>query len=56
MLIAFCVAEACSSFPIAGAAYSIVSRLGGRLFGWQTGWWIEIAHVVSVSDSDPRIK
>jgi len=40
MLIAFCVAEACSSFPIAGAAYSIVSRLGGRLFGWQTGWWI----------------
>jgi amino acid transporter len=51
MLIAFCVAEACSSFPIAGAAYSIVSRLGGRMFGWQTGWWIEIAHIVSVSGS-----
>jgi amino acid transporter len=51
MLIACCVAEACSSFPVAGAAYNIVSRLGGRLFGWQTGWWIEIAHIVSVSGS-----
>lgn len=51
MLVAFCVAEACSSYPVAGAAYSIVSRLGGRLAGWQTGWWIEIAHIVSVSGS-----
>src|SRR5689334_24325917 len=39
MLIAFCVAEACSSYPIAGGAYNIVSRLAGRLAGWQTGWW-----------------
>ena len=51
MLIAFCVAEACSSFPIAGGAYNIVSRLGGRFAGWQTGWWLEIAHIVSVSGS-----
>src|SRR5690349_11698025 len=51
MLIAFCVAEACSSFPIAGGAYNIVSRLTGRLAGWQTGWWLEIAHIVSVSGS-----
>jgi len=51
LLVAFCVAEACSSFPVAGAAYSIVSRLGGRFLGWQTGWWIEIAHIVSVSGS-----
>ncbi|HET9648855.1 MAG TPA: amino acid permease, partial [Microlunatus sp.] len=51
LLIAYCVAEACSSFPIAGGAYNIVSRLGGRFLGWQTGWWLEIAHIVSVAGS-----
>lgn len=51
LLIAFCVAEACSSFPIAGGAYNIVSRLMGRLTGWQVGWWIEIAHIVSLAGS-----
>lgn len=51
LLIAFCVAEACSSYPIAGGAYNIVSRLGGRFLGWQTGWWLEIAHIVSVAGS-----
>ena len=51
MLVAFCVAESCSSYPIAGGAYNIVSRLAGRFFGWQTGWWLEIAHIVSVSGS-----
>ncbi len=51
LLVAFCVAEACSSFPVAGAAYSIVSRLGGRFLGWQTGWWLEIAHIVSLAGS-----
>ena len=40
LLIAFCVAEACSSFPVAGGANNIVSRLGGRFLGWQTGWWL----------------
>lgn len=51
LLIAWCVAESCSSFPIAGAAYNIVSRLGGRFLGWQTGWWLEIAHIVSLAGS-----
>jgi amino acid transporter len=51
MLIAFCVAESCSSYPIAGGAYNIVSRLGGRFIGWQTGWWLEIAHIVSLAGS-----
>ncbi len=51
MLVAFCVAEACSSYPIAGGAYNIVSRIAGRFLGWQTGWWLEIAHIVSVSGS-----
>ncbi len=51
LLVAWCVAEACSSFPIAGGAYNIVSRLLGRLPGWQVGWWLEIAHVVSLAGS-----
>lgn len=51
MLVAFCVAEACSSYPVAGGAYNIVSRLGGRFLGWQTGWWLEIAHIVSLAGS-----
>ncbi len=51
LLVAFCVATACSSYPIAGGAYNIVSRLGGRFLGWQTGWWLEIAHIVSLAGS-----
>jgi amino acid transporter len=48
LLIAFCVAESCSAYPIAGAAYNTVSRLGGGFLGWQTGWWIGLAHVFSL--------
>lgn len=51
LLIAWCVAEACSAYPVAGASYNIVSRLGGRFLGWQTGWWIEIAHIISLAGS-----
>ncbi|MGW0877501.1 APC family permease [Streptomyces sp. NPDC002740] len=51
MLIALCVAEACSAYPIAGGAYNIVSRLGGGFLGWQTGWWIELAHIFSLASS-----
>ncbi|MFE2887343.1 APC family permease [Streptomyces graminifolii] len=51
MLIALCVAEACSAYPIAGGAYNIVSRLGGSFLGWQTGWWIELAHIFSLASS-----
>ncbi|MFZ0040033.1 MAG: amino acid permease [Solirubrobacteraceae bacterium] len=51
VVVAWCVAEACSAYPVAGASYNIVSRLAGRFAGWQTGWWIEIAHIVSVSGS-----
>ncbi|MHC3472638.1 APC family permease [Streptomyces sp. 7R007] len=51
ILIAFCVAEACSAYPVAGAAYNIVSRLGGGFLGWQTGWWIELAHIFSLASS-----
>ncbi len=51
VLIAMLVAEACSAYPVAGGAYNIVSRRGGRFAGWQTGWWIELAHIMSVSSS-----
>ncbi|MFG3028819.1 APC family permease [Streptomyces sp. NPDC048253] len=51
MLIALCVAEACSAYPIAGGAYNVVSRLGGTFLGWQTGWWIELAHIFSLASS-----
>ncbi|MFE7035392.1 APC family permease [Streptomyces sp. NPDC057621] len=51
ILIALCVAEACSAYPIAGGAYNIVSRLGGTFLGWQTGWWIELAHIFSLASS-----
>jgi amino acid transporter len=51
ILIAFCVAEACSAYPVAGGAYNIVSRLGGTFLGWQTGWWLEMAHTFSLASS-----
>ncbi len=51
VLISVLVAEACSAYPVAGGAYNIVSRRGGRFVGWQTGWWIELAHIMSVSSS-----
>lgn len=51
ILIALCIAEACSSYPVAGGAYNIVSKLFGRLPGWQVGWWLSIAHIVSLAGS-----
>jgi amino acid transporter len=49
MVVAMCVAEACSAYPVAGGTYNIVSRLRSRWLGWQTGWWIMIAHISSVT-------
>ena len=50
-VVALCVAEMCSAYPVAGSAYNIVSRLGGRNLGWQVGWWVQIAHIASVSSA-----
>ncbi len=50
-VVALTVAEQCSAYPVAGSAYNIVSRLGGRLIGWQVGWWVQIAHIASVSSA-----
>jgi amino acid transporter len=52
------IAELVSAYPLAGGVYQINNRIlrqaKGRLFrsnwlGWQTGWWIVIAHTVAVS-------
>jgi amino acid transporter len=49
MVVAMLVAEACSAYPLAGGTYNIVSRLKAKWLGWQTGWWITIAHIASVT-------
>lgn len=51
LVVAALVAEACSAYPVAGGAYNIVSRRAGRFLGWQTGYWIELAHIMSVAGS-----
>ncbi len=51
VVVAMCVAELCSAYPLAGGAYQIVSRLRSRGLGWQVGWWVQIAHVASVSSA-----
>jgi amino acid transporter len=51
VIVAMCVAELCSAYPLAGGAYQIVSRLHSRALGWQIGWWVQIAHIASVSSA-----
>ncbi len=51
MLVAVCIAEACSAYPVAGGAYNILTRISGRAVGWQTGWWIVVAHIASITAS-----
>lgn len=51
VIVAICVAELTSAYPLAGGAYQIVSRLHGRGLGWQIGWWVQIAHIASVSSA-----
>lgn len=51
VVVAICVAELTSAYPLAGGAYQIVSRLRSRGLGWQVGWWVQIAHIASVSSA-----
>jgi amino acid transporter len=51
VVVAICVAELTSAYPLAGGAYQIVSRLRSRSLGWQVGWWVQIAHIASVSSA-----
>ena len=39
LMVAFSMAELASSFPTAGAIYWWSARLGGRKWGWYTGWF-----------------
>lgn len=44
------VAQLVSAYPLAGGVYQITSRITGKAWlGWQTGWWLLIAHTVSVT-------
>jgi amino acid transporter len=48
VVVALCVAEDCSAYPLAGGGYNIVRRLSGRFLGWQTGWFLLLAHIISI--------
>jgi amino acid transporter len=44
------VAHLVSAYPLSGGVYQITSRITGKTWlGWQTGWWIVVAHTVSVT-------
>jgi amino acid transporter len=43
------VAELVSAYPLAGGVYQINNRITKRPWiGWQSGWWLIIAHTVSL--------
>ncbi|WP_051791414.1 APC family permease [Amycolatopsis jejuensis] len=48
VVVAFCIAELCSAYPLAGGVYQVVTRQAGKFLGWQVGWMIQIAHFASV--------
>lgn len=48
LVVACCVAELGSAYPLAGGVYQVVTRQAGRFLGWQVGWMIQIAHLASV--------
>lgn len=43
------VAELVSAYPLSGGVYQIVTRITRRPWlGWQTGWLVCVAHIVSI--------
>lgn len=39
-----------SAYPLAGGVYQITARITKKVWlGWQTGWWLLIAHTVAVT-------
>lgn len=52
LTIAFSMAELASAFPTAGAIYWWSARLGGRKWGWYTGWFNLIGLVGVVASVD----
>lgn len=44
------IAELVSAYPLSGGVYQIVNRVSQRPWlGWMSGWWIQVAHIVSVA-------
>jgi len=52
LTVAFSMAELASSFPTAGAIYWWSARLGGRAWGWYTGWFNLIGLIGVVASVD----
>ena len=52
LIVAFSMAELASSFPTAGAIYWWSARLGGRKWGWYTGWFNLIGLIAVVASVD----
>ncbi|MFD9697576.1 APC family permease [Lentzea sp. NPDC059081] len=48
-VVAFCIAELTSAYPLAGGVYQVVTKQAGRFLGWQTGWMIQFAHISSLA-------
>lgn len=48
--VGWAVAELVSAYPLSGGTYQIVNRITKNPFlGWQGGWWLVIAHTVSIT-------
>ena len=48
--VGWAVAELVSAYPLSGGTYQIVNRITKKPFlGWQGGWWLVIAHTVSIT-------
>ena len=52
LTVAFSMAELASSYPTAGAIYWWSARLGGRQWGWYTGWFNLVGLVGVVASVD----
>jgi urea carboxylase system permease len=48
MLVALVFAELAARYPLAGSAYQWARRLGGRAWGWHTGWIYMVAQLVTL--------
>jgi amino acid transporter len=48
-VVALCIAELTSAYPLAGGVYQVVTKQAGRFLGWQTGWMIQLAHISSLA-------
>ncbi len=50
LAVGLAVAELVSAYPLCGGVYPINNRITRKAWlGWQTGWWLVIAHTVSVT-------